>query len=143
MAYNHGQYQVTFPSGMTATASGNKAGWTPGYMPHHVRAAGIVVTTSGSTTSGAVFAFLHDSLASGSTPSDLAVLTLTSGTAGTAPIYGDVVVKDGINVKVNPGERVILNVRTAVTGVSGFRGFLWVEPTWEVPENMAKVHRTT
>lgn len=150
MAYVNTQYQVMFPSGLTATASGDKADWSPGYMPHYVRAAGVIFTISGSTTSGAVLAFKHVSLASGSTASDLAVLTLTSGSAsGTAGLAtaalaaGNVIYKDGLNVKVSPGETVTYNVRTAVTGVCATRAFLWVEPSWENPLNSTTMFSTT
>ena len=145
MAYSHTQYQYLFPSGHTATSLGNKASWRPGYMPHMVRAAGVISTISGSVTSGMVVAFLHASLATTGTQttSDLAVLTLTSGTAGRPVVGHEVVYKDNLNVKVSPGQSVIFNVRTAVTGVSGVRGFLWVEPTWETPDNNAQLHATT
>lgn len=149
MAYSHNQTQVLFASGMTATASGDKAYWAPGYMPHIVRAAGVIITTSGSTTSGAVIAFKHISIASGATASDLAVLTMTSGTSSgggtptTALVAGNVMYKDGLNVKVNPGQKVVLNVRTAVTGVCGIRGWLWVEPSWENPLNNTSMFFTT
>lgn len=149
MAYSHNQTQVLFASGMSATASGDKAYWAPGYMPHIVRAAGVIITTSGSTTSGAVIAFKHISIASGATASDLAVLTMTSGTSSgggtptTALVAGNVMYKDGLNVKVNPGQKVVLNVRTAVTGVCGIRGWLWVEPSWENPLNNTSMFFTT
>lgn len=149
MAYSHNQTQVLFASGMTATASGDKAAWLPGYMPHIVRAAGIIITTTGSVTSGVVIAYKHISMASGATASDLAVLTMTSGTSTgggtptTALIAGNVMYKDGLNVKVTPGQKVVLNVRAAATGVSGFRGWLWVEPSWEAPLNNTVMFFTT
>ena len=149
MAYQHNQHQILFASGMTATASGDKATWMPGYMPHYVRACGVIVTTSGSTTSGAVFSFIQKSLASGATASDVAVLTMTSGGASgfalptAALIAGNVMYKDGLNVLVRPGQRVAFNVRTAVTGVCGVRAFMWVEPSWEVPGNTTGVFTTT
>jgi len=150
MAYQHNQHQILFASGMTATASGDKAYWTPGYMPHIVRACGIVVTTSGSTTSGAVFAFKTQSLTSGAAAAvDLAVLTLTSGgTSGfalptAALTAGQVMYKDGLTTKVSPGTKVTLNVRTAVTGTFGFRAFMWVEPSWELAGNTAGMYVTT
>lgn len=149
MAYTHTQHQILFASGMTATASGDKFTWMPGYMPHIIRAVGVVITTTGSVTSGAVIAFKQISMASGATASDIAVLTLNSGTSTgfptptTAPIAGNVIYKDGLNVKVSPGQKVILNVRAAVTGVSGMRGFMWVEPSWDIPQNTSGMYSTT
>ena len=135
MAYQHTQYQVTFPSGLTATASGDKAHWEPGYIPHIVRAVGVTFTISGSTTSGAVFAFKQLAMASGSTASDIAVLTVaTTGTLGTI-VGGQTIYKDSLNVKITPGTKVVFNVRAAVTGVCAVRGWLWVEPSWEAPAN--------
>ena len=137
MAYSHAVHQILFPSGLSATASGDKANWVPGYVPYIIRAAGVVFTTSGATTSGAVIAFLHTNLASGSTASDLAVLNGPSG------IGGKVLYKDGLNVKVSPGQKVTLNVRTAVTGSLAIRGFLFVEPAWDTPANNTNMVATT
>lgn len=143
MAYSHNQTQVLFASGMTATASGDKAYWMPGYMPHIVRAVGVTFTVSGSTTSGAVFAFKTLSMASGAVAADLAVLTVaTTGSLGTI-VAGQTIYRDGLNTKVSPGTKVIFNVRTAVTGVCGVRGWLWVEPSWEQPGNSTLMQALT
>ena len=135
MAYDHGQYQVIFPSGMSVTASGDQFAWTPGYMPHIVRAVGVVFTASGIVTSGLVLAFTKNTMVSGGpASSDVAVLTGPSGTA--ALLSGSVLYKDGLNNKVTPGQKVTINVRAAVTGTTQrARAFLWVEPTWETPAN--------
>ena len=141
--YQHGQIQYTFPSGMTATASGDKASWMPGYIPHIVRAVGVTFTTSGATTSGAVFAFKTHSMASGTVAADLAVLTVaTTGSLGTI-VSGQTVYRDGLNTRIVPGTKLVFNVRTAVTGVCAIRAWAWLEPSWETPANATNMQSLT
>ena len=140
--YTQVQHQFLFASGMTATASGDKAVWLPGYQPHIIRAVGAVFTTSGMTASGLVLAFKTQSLASGAAAAaDLAVLAGPWGTAVLGP--GQVMYKDGLNTKVSPGQKVIFNVRTAVAGTCGIRAFIWVEPSPEIPANVTLPGTTT
>ena len=142
MAYTHSKYEVLMDAASgpiySATASGDKANWSPGFMPHIVRAVAVIPTVSGTTLSGMVFNFNHLDLTSGSTASALAVI---NGTATVIP--GRVMYKTvSGEVAVNPGEDVIFNVGTAKTAVN-IRAVLYVEPKWDSPGNQSNLVAST
>lgn len=139
MAYPHGQYQVMMTtSGISATTSGDKAEWHCGAVPHILRRAGVIYTTSGvdATAFSALFRLL--ALASGSTASTMATVI---GTA--TDKVGHVVYKDSLNQTVNPGSKVVFNIPAIVSGACNVVPFLWVEPSWERLANVTNARVTT
>lgn len=143
MAYTHIQHEIAMRASggveFSATATGNVADWTPGIHPHIIRACAIIPTTTGGDYTGAQWKFQHIGLASGSTASDIATL---NAVATDKP--GHVIYKSGLNVKVTPGQKVILNVSNSATGAdANFRAVMFVEPTWEEPANNTGMRATT
>lgn len=139
MAYTHSKYEVLMTAtAVSATATGDKATWEPGFMPHIVRAVSVIPTVSGNPLTGCVFDFNHLDLASGSTASTLAVINGASthvvGTAAYKIVTGEVVVK--------PGQRVVFNVDTAASGVN-CKAVLYVEPKWDDPSNSTDLIAST
>lgn len=138
MAYTHSKTEVLMTAtAVSATATGDVAKWSPGYMPHIIRAVSVMPTVNDTTLSGMVFNFNHLDLASGSTASAIGVL---NGTATVIPGRG--MYKDGLNVEVLPGEEVVLNVGTAKTNVN-VKAVIYVEPRWETPANQTNLVVTT
>lgn len=140
MAYPHLQQEImmTAASGASATATGDIATWAPLYKPHIVRAVCIAPTVSGTTISGMVFNFNHlKPVSSGWSSSAIDVINGTSGGAA-----GSVMYADGLNVEINPGDLVVLNVGTAASGIN-VRGTIFVEPRHEEPTNDTSMVVTT
>lgn len=139
MSYTHSKYEVLMTAtAVSATATGDKAKWSPGFMPHIVRAVSVIPTVSGTTLSGMVFNFNHLDLTSGSTASALAVIngtaTVTPGRAMYKTVSGE--------VAISPGEEVIFNVGTALTAVN-VKGVIYVEPKWDSPGNQSNLVAST
>jgi hypothetical protein len=138
MAYPHGKQHVPMAaSGLSATTSGDKVRWYPGFMPMIVRAVGVVYTTSGTTAGGFQGTFNHLSLASG------ASATTIDSVFGTSSDKAGHVVYATANVEVDPGECVVFNVPKICSGVCNVVPFLYVEPRWEQPGNDATMRVTT
>jgi hypothetical protein len=143
MAYTHGKYEVMFTGTAgavdhSATTSGDKATWAPGAVPHVVRRCVVIPTNSGAVTSTLQVLFNHISLASGSTAS---ALDQINGVASDAS--GDILYSAALNVTVNPGEQVVMNVVQIVSGTSNFKAMLYVEPKWETFANLTRSRITT
>lgn len=140
MAYPHNQHEIlmTAATGASATATGDIATWSPLYKPHIVRGVMITPTVSGTTISGLVFNFNHlKPVSSGFSSSSIDVIN------GTATITaGRVMYADGLNVEISPGDRVVLNVGTAASGIN-VQGAIFVEPKHEEPTNDTNMVVTT
>ena len=144
MAYTHTQYEYIFTSTagageFSATATGIKSKpFFVGYQPVTIRALCVMPLTSGADMSGAVIQIDQTNLATGSTASAVAACVMV---ASDKP--GHVIYKDGLNVRVNPGQKVELRVSTAKTGTQQFAASMWVEPSWEQPRNRSTTMRVT
>lgn len=139
MAYPHTQYQITLtPSAVTVTTSGDKAEWYCGPVPHVIRKVAIAYTVSGMTPSGMSVIFNHLDTTSGSTASAIATINGTSSDA-----VGHVVYKSGLNVTINPGEKVVFNNSNIVSGACNVVAMMWVEPKWEQAANLTNLRVTT
>jgi hypothetical protein len=139
MAYTHSKYEIQMTAtAVSATASGDKASWVPGFVPHIVRACSVLPTVSGTTISGMVFNFQHVSMVSGSSGSNIAVI---NGTSDVTPGYSMYKVVTG-EVVIKPGQRVDFNVGTALTAVN-VHATLYVEPKWEQPGNATSMVAST
>lgn len=139
MAYPHSKQEILMtPTAVSATATGDKAEWNPGYMPHIIRACVVMPTVSGTTISGMTFNFNHLSLVSGSTATAIATLF---GTATVTP--GRAMYKDDLNVEVLPGEQVVFNLGTGAASGVNVKAVIYVEPRWEQPANLTNLVQTT
>ena len=143
MAYPHDKQEVVFTTTagsnvFSATTSGDKGYHPVLFVPHVVRACAVTPVNSGAVTSTLQVLFKHLSLASGSTASTIATI---NGIASDQS--GDVIYKSGLNVTLQPGERVVLNVSQIVSGTSNFSAVVYMEPKWEQPTNDASMRVTT
>lgn len=141
MAYPNYKYEVHMTtSNETITTSGNKGnGWMPGLVPHIIRGFSVTLVCGCSPVDEQVVLNIVD-LSSGSTASQVVALELTSDHDG-----GDVVYTATLDQRILPGQRVIVNVPTAATGVSGdfHRAIIYVEVSPEVPGNTSDMVLTS
>ena len=137
--YTSDQVDYLLLVGQALTATGDKGGWTPGYTPHFIRSASIVLTTVESTT-GPVINFTTQPTAGsnvGITAGDIAILKVLTTHAA-----GQVIYKDVIEKLVIPGQRLVVNV--GVAGASAVGDIhIYAEPSPEVPNNNPKMIATT
>lgn len=139
MAYPHTKQHILMTtSGISATASGDQAKWSPGYMPMIIRAVGFTYTATGNTSSGLTTKFQHLDITSGSTASDIKELSGTSSDA-----RGHTVFTNGLNVEIGPGEEVVFNISGAASGDCNVWPWLYVEPRWEQPANDTEMREVT
>lgn len=130
MAYTHSKYEVFVKANMALGSTGDKAYWSPGYIPHIIRAVALVITNAiGSSTEVRVDLRPTAGSDTGRGDGDIAAL-LSSSLA-----LGKVLYKDGINVRVNPGEEAVFQVTNAGEAADEAHAILYVEPTWELPAN--------
>ena len=105
--------------------------FAPGYMSYIVRAVAVVINND--VAAAGVVKFDKRVTAGsdvGRGDGDIAVVTL-----GTAHTGGKVVYKDGLNIRLDPGQEAVAEV-TDVTGAGDTaRVILYLEPTWERPAN--------
>ena len=114
--------------------------WTPGYIPHVVRAVAVtVVTTAGfSTGTDPVLSVRKGTFgATTATADEQDTITLTSGMAA-----GDVKYLDNLNISVNPGQSICVVASTLPTAALTIGVQLFVEPKHEVPGNITTMTET-
>jgi hypothetical protein len=156
MAYTHSRYEVEMQrvadvsSVGQATALGQGgvelattvvAEWGPGYVPHRIRGAAIVMSGSdvGNLTGGAVeCSFEADISTPGTVTKMFGIGMPSTGGANTSRYYTPTYV-----ITVNPGTRVQFRCTTAATDGVRARAILYVEPVWEEPANITGMVITT
>lgn len=131
MAYTHSKYEVVVATDASLASAADIGDWAPGYVPHYIRAAALVLTTS-PDDAGQVKVDKRPT--SGSDTSrgdgDVAQIDYT-----TDEDQGEVVYIDGIDIKVSPGEEVVFEVSDATPTAGAAHLILYVEPSWEIPGN--------
>jgi hypothetical protein len=142
MAYPHSKALVPMTVGTSVldfTTTGDKARWSPGYLPVRIRAVAVELNAAPGGAGVVRFdkrtTFASDT---GRGTGDVATINLATSQAA-----GSVVYKDGLNVTVNPGEEVVVTVATASAGVSGAKVTLYIEPQWENPANFTKMVKSS
>jgi hypothetical protein len=142
MAYPHSRALVPMTIGTATldfTTTGDKARWSPGYLPVKIRAVAVELNAAPGGAGVVRFdrrvTFASDT---GRVNGDVAVINLA-----TSQVAGSVVYKDGLNATVNPGEEVVVTVATASSGVSGAKVTLYIEPQWENPANITKMVKSS
>lgn len=146
MAYDHTQTEVNFTTtaggtSISATATGAVgARYYAGVIPFYIRGFSVSpLTGNPAVYTSMQIALKHQSLATGATSTVAATL---KGTATDKP--GHVIYKEGMNVKVSPGECVFLKVDfAATTAATSFAATMYIEPAWEQPQNNPVMRVTT
>jgi hypothetical protein len=116
-----------------ASVSGLKARWTPGYVPHIVRAVGVHVFVSGAMTVRPEVSFLTN--ATPGATATTALTNITTATLATLLQRGKVFYVDNLNTQVDPGSEVQVRITNAATIAAKLAFSIYVEPKWEVPAN--------
>ena len=139
MAYTHTQYQVNLTAtGLAANTSGVVGQkWTPGYVPHVVRAFSITNTATLGNVSSLV-ASLERRPLSATTATAVATINGTA-TGGNGVVYYSA----GLNATVQPGEELQFHISTGATVAALLQATVWVEPKWEEPGNNTNMKATT
>lgn len=107
------------------------ASFAPGYMSYIVRAVALVINND--IAAAGVVKFDKRPTAGSDTgrgDGDVAVINLATTHTG-----GKVVYKDGLNVRIDPGQEVVAEVTDATGASDTARVILYLEPTWERPAN--------
>lgn len=140
MSYTHSKYEVLVTANAALSSAADVGDWSPGYIPHIIRAVALVFTTIMSHTG--VLKVDKRTLAGSDTgrgDGDIATInyTVALGTAG-ACIY-----KDGLNIEILPGQEAVFQVTDATPTSGNAHLILYVEPRWEIPANIAAMVATT
>jgi hypothetical protein len=156
MAYNHSRYEVEMQrvdhisavGGATALGQGGvalittvAAEWGPGYVPHKIRGAAIVMSGSdvGNLTGGSVECSFESDISTPGTVTKLFGIGLPStGMANTSRYYTPTYV-----IEILPGHKIQFRCTTAATAGVRARAILYVEPRWEEPANVTAMVATT
>ena len=147
MAYTHSKYEVQMVANRTltenentvisVTGTGGVAQWTPGFMPHIIRAVAVSPLTT-KLISGCGMIFQVTGV--GSSAATICSINFTSGDDfGSKTIFWD-----NLNQEIKPGEIVMASVSQIGDAVPGTRvGItLYVEPRWETPANNTNMRQT-
>lgn len=123
----------------SAASTGDKAVFTPGMLPFVIRS--VAVTLNASPGDAGVIKFDKRPTAgsdSGRGDGDVAVLNLA-----TTHSAGQVIYKDGLSVRIDPGEQVVAQVTDASAGVTAATVHMLIEYIQENPANDANMVATT
>lgn len=132
--YASGQYEVQLgnPTALNLTTTGDKATWSPQLLPVIVR--GVAIQLNAAPGDAGVVKLDKRVTATSDTgrgDGDVAVVNLA-----TTHAQGNVVYKMGLNVQVDPGQEVVVDVTDASASVTAAKVTLLVEPKPEQPANI-------
>ena len=136
MSYTHNQYEVQVVSPAVADptnlVSAADLGYlAAGYTPFIIRAISAVVVEALGTADATVE--LDERVTAGSNTGRVnhAIMTIPQATAA----VGDVFYRDGLEIRIDPGEEAVIETDGGATTTGGVRVTLLVEPVWEQPAN--------
>ena len=136
MAYDHTQYNVVLATDIDLNSLGQVAAWSPGLVPHRVRAVGVTVTNDIGAAGEVTFEYGTAGVAAG-TATDLDIINLT-----TAHTAGTVVYSDGLDFVLQPEQELLVNVTNVTAASDTCHAWALVEPVWEVPGNNTSMVET-
>lgn len=110
-----------------------------GYFPIRIRAFSVAFTVAGGTGSGVLK--LKRRPTPGSASGEVVIATLNYTAAQAVP--GKVIFVDGLNVQINPGEEMAVEVTTGLTTTGSGDCIVSYEPSWETPAAIASMTRST
>ena len=135
--YSSGKYQVVLARKFSLNSLADITTWSP-TVPHKITMVALVIDNDVAAT-GQVKLDKRPTAGSdtGRGDGDVSIINLT-----TAHTQGKVVYQN-VNVTVNPGQEVVVEV-TDITGAGDTADcVLWVEPVWSQPTNVAAMVLTT
>lgn len=147
MAYNHSKYeaQITSSGGNTwiglTTAAAEVGRWSPGFMPHIVRAVSITILGATGLTATPVISIRKTTSAGAAdaTGEEFAQITLATAALATTSLRGNVYYAGGLDTEIQPGQELVLANTVAVTGAGDISANVYVEPRWETPANLSQM----
>lgn len=140
MAYTHSKYEVLVTANGVLSSAADIGDWSPGYIPHIIRAVALVFTTVPQAT-GVTKVDLRPAAGSdtGRGDGDIAVVNYT---VALAPA-GAVIYVDGLDIEVLPGAEAVFQVTDATPTSGNAHLILYVEPRWEIPANISAMVAST
>jgi hypothetical protein len=126
----------------TVASTGQKLFWTPGAVPHTIR----MITVNLNATPGDAGVLRFDkrvtysddtSIVTGVATINLATAHTFTGGSQARVVYADV------NITLNPGEELVMNVTDASANVTAAKVTLWVEAAYARPVNNPFMSLTT
>lgn len=137
MAYDHTQYVAQIANAADCTSTGEKGDWSPGYMPHIVRALAVEVEVASATTTACVVTFYRNTLGTTTTTNRTTIDTITVPAAAAAGnvYYVDENTTDFAFYEISPGQEIQAVVTTAATTTGTNTVSAVLEPRWETPGN--------
>ena len=153
MAYTHSKYEVIMQrvegvSTVHPTAAGAggaglnvttpAAMWAPGFVPHVIKGAALVMSASDVPSAATPINFEAD-ISTPGTPTNLFNIHIPAASAAARSIY----YRPTYYIEIKPGMTV--NVRPTTAATAGVRAhcILYVEPRWEEPGNVSTMIATT
>lgn len=140
MSYDHTQLETIVAKDASVASAADVGDWAPGYVPMIIRAVALVFTTAANAT-GALKVDKRPTAGSDTARGDGDVATINYTT--TTGAQGKVVYKDGLSIKVSPGEEVVFQITDATPTAGNAHLILFVEPSWEQPGNNTDMAATT
>ena len=147
MAYTHSKYEVMMhpalpaPSaggpttaeflGVQLAVTGKQAHWGPGFVPHIIKGAAVVIYQKHTGDVNIHVRFEADISTPGTATKLFDIVVPTGGNTGVAYYY-----RPTYYIKVKPGMEVVAAVTAAATLGSRGAVILYVEPRWEEPANV-------
>ena len=154
MAYTHSKYEVEIVPAQGATALGATAVmngmdlgvttiagvWGPGYVPHIVRGAAIIMVKPTTAFGGAPVGVRFEAdISTPGTPTHLFTISLPSSGAAHKSIYHT----PTYQIELKPGMLLEVHATTAATVGVYAKGMLYVEPRWEEAGNVTTMRKAT
>jgi hypothetical protein len=140
MGYTHSKYEVLVTANASVASAGDIGDWSPGYIPHIIRAVAMVFTTVSQAT-GVTKVDKRPAAGSDTGRGDGDIATINYTAAGSAA--GQVIYKDGLDIELLPGAEAVFQVTDATPTSGNAHLILYVEPRWETPANVTAMTATT
>lgn len=140
MAYTHSKYEVLVIKNAALSSAADIGDWSPGYIPHIIRAVAMVFTTVMSHTG--VTKVDKRPLAGDDTgrgDGDIATINYTVALGA----VGKCIYVDGLDVEILPGQEAVFQVTDATPTSGNAHLILYVEPRWETPANISNMGAST
>jgi hypothetical protein len=129
--YVHQRQEILVVAAADLSSTGDKGVWGPGYIPVVIRAVAAKITNTIGAT-GTINFDKRITLGSdtGRVDNVIGALALTTSHTG-----GKIVYRDGLNIRINPGEEIVVAADDAAAAGDLADVSIVVEPSWERPAN--------
>lgn len=138
--YSNYEHEVPMTNGVAVldlTTTGDKARWSPMFAPTRIHAISLALNATPGDA-GVVKFDKRPTFGSDTSrgDGDVAVLNLATTHTVTGGTQARVVYKMDLNILIQPGEEVVMEVTDASAAVTASKCSFWVEPVYETPANV-------